>query len=65
MMTQLATGLLYVIAFFFGKSSIVLLFVVSFCATAVSGKEKVKENRKHLIQETSGGYCRGLFLREQ
>ena len=55
MMTQLATGLLYVIAFSFGKSSIVLLFVVSFCATAVSGKEKVKENRKHLIQETSGG----------
>lgn len=44
MITQAITGVLYVIAFFFGKSSLVLLFVVSFCATAASAMSNALVN---------------------
>lgn len=44
MITQLAAGLCYLIAFFFGKYNLIALFIVSFCATAASAMSNALVN---------------------
>ncbi|MCC8150643.1 MAG: MFS transporter [Lachnospiraceae bacterium] len=44
MVTQLATGVLYVLAFILGKESLILLYVISFLATSMSAMSNALVN---------------------